>query len=204
MERFAGIGCGLSDVTAIALCHCCEVLERAHLLGKLFAQADDVVRRPHVVDLRTLLALDLTEAIGAVKRHAAVVADDAASAIGVRKAGDDAGPAAIHDLRRVGVEYAVIVRFAVLGEGLMDLGIGLEPRGFQARFHHAQAAVWKDRPLERLVRLQADDDFVVAIDVSGLVRQQGRRILLIDGEHPLLSLLGEIGLQLCPNGLGAL
>ncbi len=68
--------------------------------------ADDFVGRPHVVDLRALRLLDLEQAVDAVERDAPIVADDAAAAIGVGQAGDDAGLAAAHDLRRVGVEHA--------------------------------------------------------------------------------------------------
>ena len=85
----------------------------------------------------------------------------------------------------------------------MDLRIGLEAGGLQTRLDHAQAAEGKDGPLERLVGLQSDDDLVVAIDVAGLVRQQRRGRLRVDGEHAFLSLVLEIGLQLGPDRLGA-
>ena len=62
----------------------------------------------------------------------------------------------------------------------------------------------KDGPLEGLVGLQADDDLVVAVDVAGLVREEGRGCLRIDGEHTLLSFLLEERLKLGPHGLGAL
>ena len=53
------------------------------------------------------------------------------------------------------------------------------------------------------IGLQADDDLVVAVDIAGLVRQQRRGRLRIDGQHALLLLLLEIGLQLVPDRLGA-
>jgi hypothetical protein len=40
--------------------------------------------------LRALLPLDLDQALDAIERDAAVVADDAAAAIGIGEAGDDA------------------------------------------------------------------------------------------------------------------
>ena len=166
-----------------------EVVQRAHLLGQFLALPDDFVGRPHVVDLRALGLLGLEQAIDAVERDAAIVADDAAAAIGIGKAGDDAGLAAPHDLGRVGVEHAVVVRLAVFRERLVHLRIGLEAGGLQARLDHAQAAIREDRALERLVGLQADDDLVVAVDVAGLVREQRRWRLRIDGEHALLPLL---------------
>ena len=61
-----------------------------------------------------------------------------------------------------------------------------------------------DRPLERLVGLQADDHLVVAIDIAGGVREQGRGRLRVDGENALCSLLFEVGLQLFPDRFRAL
>jgi hypothetical protein len=95
------------------------------------------------------------------------------------------------------------VRLAILGKGFVDLGVRLESRGLQACLHHAQAAVREDRPLKWLISLQADDDLVVPVDVAGFMRQQGRGVCSVNGEHAFLSLVGEIGLQLCPYGLGA-
>ena len=75
--------------------------------------------------------------------------------------------AAGHDLRRVGVEDAVIVRLAVLGESLVHGGVRLDAGGLQAVLDHAQPAIRHDGAAERLVGLQADDHLVVAVDVAG-------------------------------------
>ncbi len=148
--------------------------------------------------------LDLQQPVDAVKRDAAIVADDAAAAVGIRKPGDDAGPSAIHDLGRIRIEHAVIVRFAVFREGLVHQRIGFEACRLDAGLDHPQSAVGEDRPLERLVGLKADDDFVVAIDIAGLVGEQRRRSFGINREHALLSLVGEVRLQFCPDGFCAL
>jgi hypothetical protein len=79
----------------------------------------------------------------------------------------------------------------------------LEPRPFQASFDHAQSSERKNRALERLVGLQADDHLVIAIDISGLMREQRRRRLRIDGEHAFFLFLLEIGLQVLPDRLCA-
>jgi hypothetical protein len=72
------------------------------------------------------------EPVDAVEGDAAVVADDASAAVGVRQAGDDAGAARrLADLGSVGVEDAVVVGLAVLGEDLVDGGVGLVAVGLQ-------------------------------------------------------------------------
>ena len=119
------------DVAVVELRHRREIVQRAHLLGQFLAHADDLVGRPHVVDLGALGLLGLEQAIDAVQRHAPVVADDAAAAVGIGQAGDDAGLAAVHDLRRVGVEHAVVVGLAVLREGLVHRGSASMPAAFR-------------------------------------------------------------------------
>ena len=57
----------------------------------------------------------------AVERHAAVVADDAAAAVGVGQSGQDVRAAAGLHVGGVGVEDAFVVRLAVLGECLDDM-----------------------------------------------------------------------------------
>jgi hypothetical protein len=47
-------------------------------------------------------------------------------------------------------------------------------------------------------------DLIVAVDIPGLVRQQCRGVLGVDGEHALLAFVGEVRLQLGPHRLGAL
>ena len=94
--------------------------------------------------------------------------------------------------------------FAVFREGLIHLGIGFKAGGLETGFDHPQSAIRKDRPLEWLIGLQPDDHLVVAVDIAGLVRQQGRGRLRIDRQHALLPLLLEVGLELLPDRLGAL
>ena len=159
--------------------------------------------RPHLVDLRALLPLDLKEAVGAVQRDTTVIADDAAAAVGVRESGDDARLAAPHDFRRVGVEDAVVVGLAPMREGLMHGRVGGEAGSRQPGLHHAQPAGGEDRALEGLVGLQANNHLVLTVDIAGRVGEHagGRRRIHV--EHALLLLLLEIGLQLRPHRLRA-
>ena len=174
-------------------------MQRAHLLSEFLARADDFVGRPHVVDLRALGALGLKQAIYSVERNATIIADNAAAAVGVGKAGNDGRLAALHDLGRISVENAVVVGLAILREGFVDLRIRLETSRLQSGLDHAQAAEWKDRPLERLIGLQPDDHFVVAIDIARFMRKDRRRRFRVDGKHALFPLRFEIRLQFRPN-----
>ena len=93
---------------------------------------------------------------------------------------------------------------SILRERVVDLRVGIETRGFQAGLDHPQPAERKDGALEGLIGLQSDDDLVLPVDITGLVRQHGRRCLGVDGENAFLSLVLEVRLQLRPDRLGAL
>ena len=77
--------------------------------------------------------------------------------------------------------------------------VGVESRGLQAGFHHAQAAGGKDRPSERTVGLQADDNLVVAVDPTGSVGKHCGWRRRFDIQHALSSLFFKVGLQLLPD-----
>ena len=80
------------EVAVVAPAHLDQVAQRPHLLGHLLAQPNDVLARPHLVDLGALGLLGLQQPVDAVQRHPPVVADDAAAAIGIGQAGDDVRP----------------------------------------------------------------------------------------------------------------
>ena len=71
--------------------HRCEVFERAELLSQLLAQADHIVGRPHVIDLRALGFLGFVKLVRAAECNAAMVADNAAAAVGIGQTGNDPG-----------------------------------------------------------------------------------------------------------------
>src|SRR3954447_19375842 len=147
-----------------------EILQRANLIGQFLADPDDFVGRPHVVDLRAFLALGFEQPINAIKSDASIIADDAAPAVGIGKTGYNSGLPALHDFRRIRIEYAVVVSLAILREGFVNLRVGREAGGLQTGLYHAQAAVWKYGSLERLVGLQTDAHFVFLVRLSRPLR----------------------------------
>ena len=202
LDRFPGVICRPRDVTVVELCHRDEIFQRTRLLGQFLAHPDDLIIRPHVVHLCAFFALDLEQPVDSIESNPPIIADDATAAICVGETGDNARLAALHDLGCVCIEHAVVMRFPVFGESLVDLRIRWESGRLQTRFDHAQAAVREDCALERLVGLQADDDFIVAVNVTGLVREQCRWIFRIDCKHAFLPLRLKIGLKLFPNRFG--
>jgi hypothetical protein len=88
--------------------------------------------------------------------------------------------------------------YAILGEDLDDLRVGLEAEGLQAVRHHLEAAVGHDGPLQRRVGLQADDHLILLVDVARVMRRDRARDLR-DVEHALLAFLDEHVGQLLPD-----
>ena len=185
------------NVVAVVLRHLLQFPERADLLGELLAQADHVLGRMAVIELVPLALLVGDQEIHAVQRHPAIIADDAAAPVGIGQAGDDVRRPRLADVRRIGVEHAVVVGLAVLGEDLAQQRIGLVAVGFEAVRHHAPAAERHDRPLERRLGLQPDDQLVRLVDVARRVRQDAGGHLR-DVEDALLALLGEQRLKGLP------
>src|SRR4029453_17232610 len=148
-----------------------------------------------LVELGFLALLVGDQEVDAVQRHPAVVADDAAATVGIRQAGYNARRARLADRRRVRVEHAIVVGLAVLGEDLADALVRLVPVRFQAGGDHAPAAEGDDRALERRVRLQADDNLTLLVDVARAVRKNARRHLRYV-QNALLAFLREQRRQL--------
>jgi hypothetical protein len=121
-----GVRSRVAYVAIIEFPHRDEVLERAYLLRQLLALADNIVGRPHVVDLPAFFFFDFEQPVDAVERHAPVVANDPAAAVGIGQAGDDSRLSASHDFRRISVEDAIVVRLAIFGEGLMNIRVGFK------------------------------------------------------------------------------
>ena len=180
------------DVVAVDLGHLLHLLQRADLLRNLLALADDIVRHDAAAAIGEVLALLLDEEIKAVERHAAVVADDAAAAIGIRQARDDVAMARLAHLRRIGIEDGLIVGLVVLREDLVELGIHLIAVRRSGLLRHADAAVRHERTLERLVGLETDHLLQILqgiIDVAGPIGSQARDDFRLTFEHAALGAL---------------
>ena len=139
LHGLAGVLRRTGDVEAVGGGHLLHVGERLQLHGKLLKGADGALEHRLLAAGQLVLLLFLDQAVDAVERHTAVVADDASAPVGVRQAGDEAAVARRADLGRVGGEHTVVVR-AVLAELLLHvLGDGIAVR-LACVVHHAHAA----------------------------------------------------------------
>jgi len=185
------------DVEAVAGGHLPQLFERADLFRQLFAVADDVVGRHLAVQIALLFLLALDEPLDAVERDPAVVADDPATAVGVGKTRQDVRLATAPDVVGIGVEHAVVVGPAIFAEDLHDARVRLPAVRLQRGDDHPEPAVRHDGPLQRRLRLEADDDLVFTIDIAGSVRRDGRWDLR-HVEHAFATFLDEQILERLP------
>ena len=187
LHGLARVRRGLRDVEAVARRHDLHGLERADLLGDLLAAADHVLRHRADADHRQVALLARDQAVDAVERDAAVVADDAPAPVGVRQTRDDLVLARRAHLRRVGVEDALVVRLVVLREDAVQLGVRLVAVGRQRLFGHLDAAIRHKCALQRLVGLKADNLLKVLVEIARLVRGDGRDDIRIHVEDAALG-----------------
>ena len=175
LDGLLGVAGRLGDVVAVDGGHLLHPLEGADLAGDLLPQADDVVGHGAVAAVGQVVLLGLDQVVDAVQGHPAVVAHDAAAAVGVGQAGDDVAVAGPLHLGGVGVKDGLVVGAGIFGKDLVQLGAGLVAVGGAGLLGHFDAAVGHKGPLEGLVGLQADDLLKVLeifVDVAGAVRGQ--------------------------------
>jgi hypothetical protein len=98
-----------------------EFLESLDLLRILFAGADDLLRGGLYIQRDALAPLAGNERGDAIQGHAAVIADDANAAVGIRQSGDQVAVPGVLDGQRVDVEDAVVVGLALLREDGVEL-----------------------------------------------------------------------------------
>ena len=192
------------DVEPVRGRHHLELTQGPDLLGDLLAVADHVLGAALAVRRGPIQRLGRDQGVDAVERDPAVVADDPTTSVGVRQPGDDLGPASRLDRRRVDVEDPGVVGLAVGGEDLREVGIDRVAVGGQRVLDHPPAAVRHDRPLQRRIGLQTDDDLVGGVDVAGSVRGDGGRGAGVDVVDALLPLGREHRRQSLPQRGGAL
>ena len=206
LDGLGGVGGRLGDVVAVDLGHLLHALQGADLLGDLLALTDDGVGHGAVTAVGQVLLLAGDEAVDAVEGNAAVVADDAAAAVGVGQAGDDVGVAGGAHLGGVRVKDALVVGLVVLVEDLVELVVHVEAVVLGRLLGHLNAAVGHEGALQGLVGLQADDLLEllgVLADVAGAVGGQAADDLGLALQHAVVgALLGLELLDLAPQGVG--
>ena len=166
LHGLAGIACRAGHVESIVGAHLNETLQSCDLLGGFLALLDALFG--HLLNVEafeeTLALFD--EVVHAVEGDAAVVADDAAAAVGIGQTRDDVGVAGGANVLVVGREHAVVVRLAVFRVDFLRSGVKLVAVGFERAFHHADTAFGEDAALERRIGLQTHDYLVVLVDVA--------------------------------------
>ena len=192
LHSLVRVGGRAGDVVAVGGGQVLQLLQGLDLLGVLLAVARPVLGEGLVGVAILVLLLLGDEVINTVEGHAAVVTDDAATAVGIRQAGDDVGGAGGTNARGVDVEDRVVVGLAVLGEDLLHLGVVFLAGLVDGGLDHAPAAVGHHCALERSVGLETDDHVVVLADVTGLEGVDVGRGVGVNVEDAHLALFGEV------------
>ena len=208
LDSLLGVGSRLGDVEAVGGSHLLHALEGRDLHGDLLALADDLLGHGAVTAVGKVILLGLDEVVDAVQCHTAVVADNAAAAVGVGQTGDDMAVAGLLHLGGVGIKHSLIVGAGVVGKDLVQLGAGLVAVGGAGLLCHLDAAVGHEGALEGLIRLQTDDLLQILqrfVDVAGAVRSQAADDLRLHIQHAAFGALFLLELlQSSPQLVGRL
>ena len=188
----------------IEIGHLVELFQEVDLAVDFFTEPDIFFGHVLPAQLGQIGFLGSHQRVDAVQSHPAVVPDQAAASVGVGQAGDDAAVAGGLHFRRIDAENAVIVGGSV-AEMLPDGVRQLEAVILAGLLGHPDAAERIDAALQGPPGLQADDDFVLTVEIAGRVIQQGRhrcRIDIEDAAHGDLDFLElfEPGIQAAGPG----
>ena len=166
------------------------------------------LRLGEVVAVRDGVLVQLLEGdqgVDAVKGHATVIADDAATAVSIRQTSEDLVVAGALDTGGVNAEDAIVMGLAITGEYLLDLGIRLLASLADGLLNHAPTAVGHHGALAGDVGLQADDHIILVIDIASGEGVDVRGSMGVDVINALLAFHGQIFvIQLFPQVLGLL
>ena len=163
---------GTAQVETVVFAHHFHVFQCLDLFCHFFAQTDTGIchRTGEVVQI-FLLCFDQT--VDAVKSHTAVVTDDASACIIVGKSGKESQRTEGTDFFRIYVEYSVVVRLAVVSENIFYAVVHFHAVFVTGFADYVDTSERLDGTFQKFVCLQADDQFVFLVDISGLVGSDG-------------------------------
>ena len=203
-----GVGGGARDIIAVAFRHLLHILQGTDLLGDLLPQADHIVGHGAVAGIPVVPLLFLDQVVHAVKGHPAIVAHNAATAIGIGQTGDDVGVAGLLHLGGIGIKDRLVVGLVVVGEDLVQLGAGRVAIGGAGLLRHLNAAIGHEGTLQGLVGLQTHNLLQVLVglaDIAGAIGQRAGDHLRLHIQHAALGPLLELErLQIRPQGIGGI
>ena len=198
LHRLLCVASGNRDIEAIAGGHLLQFVEGTNLFAEFFSVTNAFIRGHGRIEAELLFLLVLNEARYSVERYAAVVPDDAASPVGIRKSRQNVRASAASHIVGVCVEDGVIVSLPVLRERFYHRGIGFVSISLERVDDHPKTTVGHDCPLEWRLGLKSNDHFVTPIDIARIVGGDGT---WNQGnvEHALFSFFHEEFVQAIPK-----
>ena len=158
----------------------------------LLAEACPILSEGLIRDRIARSRLFGNQLVNAIECHAAVIADDAATAVGIGKTCDDVGGTRSADPWRVNIEDGFVMGLAVLGEDLLDVFVNFLASFLDGCFNHAPSAIWHHCTLEWDIGLETDDHVVIFANVASRECIDVGRNLCIDVVDAALTLHVEI------------
>ena len=166
LHRFLRSECRARNIEAIARGHDFEFLQGAELLGHFFTQANHVLGKVCVIQFGEQCLAIRDQAINAIQRDAAIVANNPAPAIGIRQTGNNPRFTRGANFRIVAIEGPLVMVLAITIERLFQRRIQRIAVGIKTGFNHANTGKRHDGAFERLIGLQTDNQLLILQDIT--------------------------------------
>ncbi|MNC19320.1 hypothetical protein D3C75_672500 [compost metagenome] len=169
LESFFSVVCWFGNIHAMHLCHLFQFAKCTNLFGNFFTKTDNVICQGIHFKVVKILFLFFDQEVNTVKCYAAVVADNTATAISIRKTRDDTGFTNGSHFGCICIKYALVMRFADVREHFNDVLRKFEAVCFGSIDHHLDSAERLNGTFERSICLNTDNLFFILVDVTRLV-----------------------------------
>ena len=174
LHSFVRIVSRFRNVVTIDGRHLFHLFQGLDLHRDLFAQANYFFRHRAVAAIAQILCFLVNQEVYTIQRHATIVADDTSTSIRIRKTCKDMVVSDELHLIRISIEYAVIVRLAILRKYFVKLCRRFIAISCASLFRHLNTAIGHKGALQRLIRLQTDNLLLLLSSLSDIGRAIGR------------------------------
>ena len=168
LDGFAGVGGRPADIKAIHFCHFLHIAKEGDLLKEFFGETRAFRIEITAGERLFILFLLGNQMIHTVKRHAAIVADNAASAISVGQSRDHMALAGGAHFISICTEHTVVVGGAE-AEFFFHLIRKLVAVCLASLARHTDAAKGIHTAAKRATRLHTNNQFVFFVNIAGRI-----------------------------------
>ena len=191
--------CGTAQVQPVVAAHLLHRFEGMYLLGNLLAQSHAGLGHGACKSVQ-IGTLHLYKAVYTVQCKPAIVAYDTAAGIIIGQSCQETERTVGTYLLGICVENTIVMRFAIVGKYLLYMLVQFQAMLMAGLLHHLDTTEGFYGTFEQHIGLQAHNQLIFAVYISGLMRCDCRDGMVIDGSHTsILAFFGKRLFALFPH-----